>query len=426
MNRRWRSRPFGSLLGASLLAIVVSTLVVVAPSDAAGAEKTFETNLEAQCVLAPGILNEKGVVKFGVRGEGAERVGAGEEFELHRQTITFTLPLNWVEAFFALGSREVRGRITHFPLDAEGGNPSQVNDAVNTEFPSGAPFKGPVEITRQGTYTVPSGGGTLVSPPVRLNGSGSGLTMKVDPGSGVREISAGHFEPTEEGIQIEITGYNESGEPNIGPLKISCTAPSGVVVATASEGPYEQIFEVIHFNWAVSGSLTPKRLGGAINLPTGSTFTDSDRINGETGGGKISGSLAIPPFTASLRLLGLVPASLGVTLTQSEPLSGSTTAVGGGSALLSLSPRLNLGITSVGVLGLKLPTSCLSTEAINLALSATLTREELLVKGWRFTGTTMIPRLKCEGQFGPLVGTLLSVLLTGPENAYALHFAPPA
>ena len=513
MNRRWRSRPLGGLFGAVLLATVVSALVVVAPSAAAGPEKTFETNFEAQCVLAPGILDLKGIVKFGVRGEAAERVSSGEEFELHRETITFALPLEWIEGLVSIGAHEVRGRVTHFPLDAEGGTPSRVNDAVNAEFPSGAPFKGPVEKGHESTYVVPSGGGTLVSPPVKLSGSPSGLTMKVDPGSGVKETSPGHFEATEEGIQLEIGGYNESGEEVIGPLKISCTAPSGVVVATATEGPPppppctsplefahitsiepesgpttggtavtirgENFVEVSgvtfggteaeHFefpgghlvavappgtgsvhvevharctnslfsgnatftytetarlefkNWALAGSLTPKPLDQKISLPAGATF------NGEESAGKLTGSLSIPPFVASIKLFGLLPAGIGVKLTQAGALEGSLAINGIGNTELTLLAKLNLGITEFRFLGLRVPLSCTTVEPVAEPVTASAVKaQELLSRVFERVGTTTIPRVTCGGTLGSLLGSLLTMSLSGPEALYVLRYEPPA
>jgi hypothetical protein len=76
-------------------------------------------------------------------------------------------------------------------------------------------------------------------------------------------------------------------------------------------------------------------------------------------------------------------------------------------------------------MGLTIPTSCTTTESASLALTDNLTREELLSKGWSFTGTTTLPRFKCEGGFlGGLLSWVLSTLISGPENPYSLRFAP--
>ena len=66
-------------------------------------------------------------------------------------------------------------------------------------------------------------------------------------------------------------------------------------------------------------------------------------------------------------------------------------------------------------------------EPLALTLVDTLTREELLTKGWSFAGTTSIPRVKCHG--GPLsgpFGKLLSGLLAAPEDPYSINFTAPS
>src|SRR5271157_5904234 len=77
------------------------------------------------------------------------------------------------------------------------------------------------------------------------------------------------------------------------------------------------VFGVQMNNWVVSGSLTPKKLGEPVALPPDSTFNGSSEVHFvgkyEELGGTVSGTVSVPPFTASLRLLGLVPTTVGVT-----------------------------------------------------------------------------------------------------------------
>jgi hypothetical protein len=498
-------------------------MVIAAPGSAAGPEKVYETQFTAQCILAPGVLNEPGAIAFTVRGEGPESVGGGQEFSLRNEKISFTIPQRWGEALFGIGVREIKGRIVRFPLDAEHGTPSQVNDAEPSEFPTGVPFQAHVE-NGAVEFAAP-GEGTLVSPPVMTSGP-SGLGVSVDAAPGFREVSSGHYESTNEGIQLELTGFSEP-EPGklekvIGPLQVSCTAPSGVAVAKPVEGPpcppevtsvepshgnalagvtvqitgcgFEGASSVtfgqfeaksftvnsptsitavtptisvvvplsmmvsvrvgshtstggpfftfeppppppppsltaVYSNWPLSGSLTPKKLGQAIILPAGSTFSGSAeaRPRSSPGPGKLTGSVSIPPFTAPIKLFGLFPVSLGVTLTQAGPLEGAILTNGIGNATLTIPAKLNLSITSIGVALLRLPLSCATAEplALELATRTVVGPEELLAKGWTFSGTTTLPSFKCAGPFGSLVGSLLSALLSGPESAYALRISPP-
>jgi hypothetical protein len=181
-------------------------------------------------------------------------------------------------------------------------------------------------------------------------------------------------------------------------------------------------------NWTVSGSLTPKALGQPITLPVGASFNGSGELNGETGVGSVKGSVAVPPFTNTFQLFGLLPVSFGFTIAQAAPLAGTLTkseAVAG-DELLAMPAELDLAVTSVSLLGLTIPTTCTTSEPASLSLSDTLTREEFLTKGWSFGGTATLPSFSCEGgllsrSFAPI----LSALLSGPESAYSVSIRAP-
>lgn len=181
-------------------------------------------------------------------------------------------------------------------------------------------------------------------------------------------------------------------------------------------------------NWVLSGTLTPKKLGQSIRLPEGSTFNGSGELNTETGAGSVKGELFLPPFNTTVKLFGLLPVNLGMTLTEAGTIEGAVAkhqAVSGDETL-SAPTALNLRITSVTVLGLGIPTSCVTSEPVGLNLVANLTPEELLTEGWGFTGTMTLPKIKCEGGFaGGLFGELLSGLISGPETAYSVSIRAP-
>jgi hypothetical protein len=181
-------------------------------------------------------------------------------------------------------------------------------------------------------------------------------------------------------------------------------------------------------NWAVSGSLTPRALNQPIGLPSGSTFNGRSKVNKETGAGSVSGNLAIPAFTAPLKLFGVLPVALGLKLTPEGAIAGTVakSETVSGDEMLSVPMKLGVGITSVSLFGLKIPTTCPTAEPLSLSLVDNLTREELLTKGWSFAGSTTIPKVKCEGGLlASLFGHVLSALLSGPENAYAIKITAP-
>ena len=211
----------------------------------------------------------------------------------------------------------------------------------------------------------------------------------------------------------ELVAQNESGTALGG--QVSLTTPP--LIETAE-----------YKNWALGGSLADRRQGQAIALPAGATFNGSGEVNVETGAGSVRGNLSVPAFSDKLRLFGILPMTLGISLTEAAPLEGtvasSTTAAG--EETLTIPTKLELGVTSVGILGLSVPVQCTTAEPLALTLTDTLTREELLHEGWSFSGTTTLPRFSCKGGLlGGLVGMTLTMLLSGPENPYSLTVTAP-
>ncbi len=181
-------------------------------------------------------------------------------------------------------------------------------------------------------------------------------------------------------------------------------------------------------NWTLAGSITPKPLGQAIALPSGSTFNGSGELITEIGGGSLSGNISVPPFKAAVRLYGFIPVSLGVTVTQSGTIAGTiakSTSVPGDETL-SLPVQLKLGFTSLGLLGLNVPTSCSTASPVSLTLTDTLSKEALLTKGWAFSGTTTIPKITCTGGLlGALYGEVINGLIAGAGSSYSLTVSAP-
>jgi hypothetical protein len=196
-------------------------------------------------------------------------------------------------------------------------------------------------------------------------------------------------------------------------------------------------------NWVVSGTLTPKKLNEPVTLPQGSTFNGGGTIEIEYFAktksyaitGTITGALFVPPFSASLKLLGIVPTTVGVTFTQVGEAVGTVVSApsadcgGEPSAFvacvtLSVPTKANVGITSVGTLGVGVPTTCETSSPVVFALSTTLTLAELADTGPHFKGTTTIPPLTCSGPEALVLAPTLSAVMSGPGNAYALTIAP--
>jgi hypothetical protein len=216
------------------------------------------------------------------------------------------------------------------------------------------------------------------------------------------------------------------------------SATVGVVAAMSlAAAPAWAGFSTSFVNWAVSGSLTPKKLNEPVVLPKGSTFNGVAEIGTLTPTeleGTVIGALYVPPFKTTLKLAGLVPSEVGVTFTEVGKSTGTMSLGAPGAcagspysgecATMKVTSKATIGITVVGLLGIDVPTECHTSEPVVFNLSTTLTLGELLNVGPHFTGTTTIPSVKCEGLSGLVLGALLTELMSGPENPYALYIAP--
>jgi hypothetical protein len=188
-------------------------------------------------------------------------------------------------------------------------------------------------------------------------------------------------------------------------------------------------------NHAVSGYLTPKKLGEPVVLPKHSTFNGVVNLASSPPtlgwGGTLTGSLSVPPFETSLKLVGLIPTTVGVTFTEvgtSEGTIGEAPAADcpepalpGPCAQMKVTSKAIVGITEVGLLGIGVPVHCETSEPVVFNLSDHLTFEEVTEIGPHFTGTVTIPAIQCAGLEGLLVAPLLTTLMSGPENPYALY-----
>jgi hypothetical protein len=219
----------------------------------------------------------------------------------------------------------------------------------------------------------------------------------------------------------------------IAPLATLLVAVGAMSVAAtpASAGALE--------NWVVSGSLTAKKLNQTITLPEGSTFNGGFTLETEVGPatepiiarGTLTGAVFVPPFKATLNLLG-VPTTVGVTFTPvgeadgtivSAPLAACGTKFS--CLTLTVPTEANIGITSAGLFGTTVPTKCKTEEPVLFKLTTKLTLEQLTRSGSHFAGTVTIPSIECDGISGLVVGPALTALMSGPENPYTLAITPP-
>ena len=102
-------RFFGPLLVACTppASVVLGEVPIVAsPGEAS---KQYSANFEAECVLAPGELNELIHTHVTMSARAPEKISQGEQVRITEASFTVTFPTNWREDLLGLGASEVRG-----------------------------------------------------------------------------------------------------------------------------------------------------------------------------------------------------------------------------------------------------------------------------------------------------------------------------
>jgi hypothetical protein len=431
-------------------------MIAAAPGGAA-TEKVYESETTAECVLAPGVLNEPGTIHIKTKGEGPSTIVKGATFVVHNEQITITTPQKWGENLFGIGARQARGFVTVSEIESAQATPSPVNVAKPAEFEMGLPFKTPVA-NEAVTFTVPSEERTFVTPPVTVTSAEGMLITHYSPNRGFTG-SGSSFTSTHKGIQSELNGFSEP-EPGkfekvIGPLETACTEPKASVqtetpivvgeVTTTTMAPSTTTDTTttatptgtttttttatttttqggcdvcVVLNDRLTGSLAVRKLAQKITLPEGCKFTGQTAVPGP-----FEGRITCPSFSNRLILFGFLPATVGLNLVQAENMTGAFEVIES-RLRLRTSTKETIELTSLGLLGLNLPLSCKTAEPAVLALEFVGTASEFINAGVSTAGETTIPAVQCGGPLGGVLGSLLTALVSGPNNTYALHIQP--
>jgi hypothetical protein len=445
MLKRLRVGPVGLLVAVGTLASMAAAMVVASPGAAANPEKEYTATFEQPCVIAPGSLNIKGTLTVTTRSHGPVTVTTGEEFEAKEASSSITSPAELGNSLYADGVREVRGKILHFGVNGTGAEPAELNIAKPVAFPEGLPYHTTVEENVPSTFTAPSEGRTYPFGPYHVTAVSGNVTLATNTEPGYKEVSAGDYEATGKGVESSLEGYNAGGEKIIGPLTVACNAPA-VTLATIPVEPTtttttststptttttslptttttttEAPLEVTFHEWTLTGSITPKKIGEKISLPEGCKFNGKAFVPGA-----LEANTSCPAFSATVKILGVLPSTIGLTFTETEPVKGTITPAAGGDLTLKATAKDNIGITSVTLLGLKIPTSCTTAKPVVFPLESTGPASELAT-GTTVSGETTLPNLNCKGGLlGSALGPVLSLLFSGPNNPFTFTIKPPA
>ncbi len=450
-----RARPGGWLAVAVTAVLMALVTVALLPSGsaAASAETETTTQFSAPCVLGPGILNIKSTIAFSVRAKGPANVETGQQFSFTEAGVTLRGPVELTENLRYVGASHVKGSITSIPALVSNALPSELNLARPPAFPEGVPFESPLTAGQELTLVAPTDPGSWSWGPLTVTGkAGQDVTLTSTAGPGFEESGEGEYKATGGGIVATVSGYSSEGAKVIGPLKLVCNPPAGITYAvvpitsaatttttttattttttststtvtdTCGGGAQEAGIELV-LKWNFKGSLTVKKLGQAIALPPGSTFKGQGCIPGT-----LEGHTTVPAFTALVKLFGILPASLKLTFTESEPLKTAVTIDPNhaGNLLFRGTAKDNISIGAIGLLGLNIPVSCQTSRPVEFQLeSPSIAATRFAAGGVTFTGQTALPPISCSGGLlGSLAGPVISELLSGPNNPFSLTIEP--
>ncbi len=450
---------------AAPVGLLAAVALVAAPASAQAAPagtQALSVPVSLDCVLdpAPVGLNTEATLAGTFTATAPASVNPGDPITLTDASVSLTVPANLVGAFTEIGAVSASGTVTNLPIDVSGSSSASINGAAG-----GLPF-GPFPLTAGQALvaTLPSTGPFTLAAGTATGAPGTNAVLTVDTAPGWTGNSIIGYTTTGNGLVASVSGLNAGGG-RVGPLPIVCNPPSPAVTigkvaivaggssttttssATASSTTTAststttssttttpantttstttttsaQDILLPFTNWTVSGSVTAKTLGEPLTLPSGASFDGLADLTTQ----QVSGNLTVPPFTASLSLLG-IPISVGVTFTQVGAATGTIAAVPGNASELDLSvdAAANLGITSASVFGLTIPLACQTATPLSLVFSTTAPALALAT-GVTFTGTVTLPSLTCGGPLGWLLGPLLSVFVSGPGNPYSISIAPP-
>jgi hypothetical protein len=218
------------LAATGAVALVGVALLDATPSAASGPEKQYAGSATTECVLAPGILNEKGTFSVAAEFLGPERVGQGESgIQFNNAVFTLTSPVGFANTLFAVGARKVKGKLSSLILRAANMEPKE----KKIEGPS---FEAPVEQNKPFVLRIPHEGGLSLGPYTVTGKQGENATLELKSEAGFRELGEGHYEETGAGIVFSLEGVNATGEHVIGPLTVACGAPA-LLLAQMPIGP---------------------------------------------------------------------------------------------------------------------------------------------------------------------------------------------
>jgi hypothetical protein len=185
-------------------------------------------------------------------------------------------------------------------------------------------------------------------------------------------------------------------------LFAAATVAAAAAPAAASTGT------TLTVRYPVKGSTFINAANATVALGPG---TLRSKVNLSTGA--VTGSLKLPPATASFTELGIIPVTATVAFIQDGPATGTVNLNTGA---VSVTSTITLQVTSLTVSGLPVPVGPACESATPATVSLTSQPGFSIVKGGTVSGTYTIPQFANCG----LVTPVLNLTTTGPGNTISL------
>jgi pimeloyl-ACP methyl ester carboxylesterase len=168
--------------------------------------------------------------------------------------------------------------------------------------------------------------------------------------------------------------------------------------------------------WEVTGKVTDKKLGIALKVPAGATFSSEADVTA----GTLTASLFVPPIRETMNLFGLIPVTIEGSLTQAGPITGTFNLSNTGVLEISATGGSILATKAISVLGFRVPIECHTSKPVELPLSVKESANALAGGALTVNDTVTIPPFT-----GGVLCSLTSLLLSGPGNPVNLTVSPP-
>ncbi len=182
-------------------------------------------------------------------------------------------------------------------------------------------------------------------------------------------------------------------------------------ISTAN--PVDGDFIVTLDKWNLGGTILLKTLGDEVVLPEGANLIADSNLTT----GKLTGNVTIPEFRSTVSVL-YIPTSVGLTISEAEPVDGVVSLSREGILDISAVQKNDVTITSLAYIPVG---QCKTVEPAVFPLTFQGPVSALGSGDLGFDGTTSFSRIR-----GCFVSAILSTLVSGDGQEFNFNVTPPA